>query len=27
LMNKLLRILWALMRKRTFYVPDFQHAA
>jgi len=27
LMNKLLRILWTLMRKRTFYVPDFQHAA
>ena len=27
LMNKLLRILWALMRKRTFYVPDFQHIA
>jgi hypothetical protein len=27
LMNKLLRILWALIRKRTFYVPDFQHAA
>lgn len=24
LMNKLLRILWALMRKRTFYMPDFQ---
>ena len=27
LMNKLLRILWTLMRKRTFYVPDFQHVA
>jgi transposase len=27
LMNKLLRILWALMRQRTFYVPDFQQAA
>jgi transposase len=27
LMNKLLRILWTLMRKRTFYVPDFQHTA
>jgi transposase len=27
LMNKLLRILWALMSKRTFYVPGFQHAA
>jgi transposase len=24
LMNKLLRILWALMRKHTLYVPDFQ---
>jgi hypothetical protein len=24
LMNKLLRILWALMRKQTFYVPAFQ---
>jgi transposase len=24
LMNKLLRILWTLMRKHTFYVPDFQ---
>ena len=24
LMNKLLRILWALMRNRTFYKPDFQ---
>jgi len=24
LMNKLLRILWALMRNRTFYNPDFQ---
>jgi transposase len=27
LMNKLLRVLWALIRQRTFYVPDFQHAA
>jgi transposase len=27
LMNKLLRILWALMRKRTFYNPDFQATA
>jgi transposase len=27
LMNKLLRILWALMRHRTFYNPDFQGAA
>jgi transposase len=27
LMNKLLRILWALIRQRTFYVPDFQHVA
>jgi len=27
LMNKLLRILWALMRNRTFYNPDFQSAA
>lgn len=27
LMNKLLRILWALMRNRTFYNPDFQRAA
>jgi len=27
LMNKLLRILWSLMRNRTFYNPDFQHAA
>jgi transposase len=27
LMNKLLRILWALMRSRTFYNPDFQRAA
>jgi transposase len=26
LMNKLLRVLWALVRKRTFYVPDFQYA-
>jgi transposase len=26
LMNKLLRILWALMRNRTFYIPDFQTA-
>ena len=26
LMNKLLRVLWALMRTRTFYVPDFQVA-
>jgi len=26
LMNKLLRILWALMRNRTFYDPDFQRA-
>jgi hypothetical protein len=24
-MNKLLRILWTLMRRSTFYVPDFQH--
>ena len=24
LMNKLLRILWTLMRKHTLYVPDFQ---
>ena len=27
LMNKLLRILWALMRKQTFYVPSFQCTA
>jgi transposase len=27
LMNKLLRILWALMRNRTFYAPHFQRAA
>jgi transposase len=27
LMNKLLRVLWALIRKRTFYVPDFQNVA
>jgi transposase len=27
LMNKLLRILWALMRHRTFYIPGFQGAA
>ncbi len=27
LMNKLLRILWALMRNRTFYNPDFQRTA
>ncbi|RLC85402.1 MAG: IS110 family transposase [Chloroflexi bacterium] len=27
LMNKLLRILWALMRHRTFYNPGYQHAA
>jgi transposase len=27
LMNKLLRILWTLMRNRTFYIPDFQDAA
>ena len=27
LMNKLLRILWALMRHRTFYNPDFQRVA
>ena len=26
-MNKLLRILWTLMRKRTFYVLDFQYVA
>jgi len=26
LMNKLLRILWSLMRNRTLYNPDFQHA-
>jgi transposase len=26
LMNKLLRILWALMRKQTFYNPAFVHA-
>jgi transposase len=26
LMNKLLRILWALIRNRTFYNPDFQAA-
>ena len=26
LMNKLLRILWALVRKRTFYNPAFVHA-
>jgi len=26
LMNKLLRILWALMRNRAFYDPDFQRA-
>jgi transposase len=25
LMNKLLRILWSLMRNRTFYNPDFKH--
>jgi len=25
LMNKLLRILWTLMRKQTFYVPSFQY--
>jgi transposase len=27
LMNKLLRILWSLMRNRTFYNPDYQNAA
>jgi transposase len=27
LMNKLLRILWSLIRQRTFYVPDFQRVA
>ena len=27
LMNKLLRILWALMSQRTFYNSDFQHTA
>ena len=27
LMNKLLRILWALISKRTFYDPDFQPVA
>jgi transposase len=27
LMNKLLRVLWALIRKRTFYVPDFEFTA
>jgi transposase len=27
LMNKLLRILWALIRNRTFYSPDFQPVA
>jgi transposase len=27
LMNKLLRILWALMQRRTFYIPGFQGAA
>ena len=27
LMNKLLRILWALVRKQTFYNPAFVHAA
>jgi transposase len=27
LMNKLLRVLWALMRQRTLYVPDFHKAA
>jgi len=27
LMNKLLRILWALMRKHTFYVSGFQSTA
>jgi len=27
LMNKLLHILWSLIRQRTFYVPDFQRAA
>jgi transposase len=27
LMNKLLRILWALMHNRTFYNPDFQRVA
>ena len=27
LMSKLLRILWALMRHRTFYNPDFQGVA
>jgi len=27
LMNKLLRILWALMRNRTFYISGFQDAA
>ena len=27
LMNKLLRILWALMRNRTFYNPGSEHAA
>jgi transposase len=27
LMNKLLRILWSLMRNRTFYIPGFQPTA
>ena len=27
LMNKLLRIMWALMRNRTFYVSGFQGTA
>jgi len=27
LMNKLLHILWALMRKKTFYIPDFAGSA
>jgi transposase len=27
LMNKLLRVLWTLIRQRTLYVPDFQYAA
>ena len=26
LMNKLLRVLWTLIRKHTFYVPNFQPA-
>jgi transposase len=26
LMTKLLHVLWALMRKRTFYNPDYQHS-